>query len=172
MSIAEVPMASAAWADPTNYKTAARGTYARVIIHVTDGHADPLPVAQMWQEPHHGTSAHFVVGQDGTTLQCVHLKDVAWHAHTASEDSIGIEHCARTPKELGPRDPGLPVSEAQYAASAKLVAYLLKAAGLSADRTTVLGHCEADRKTTHAGCPNAIWDWVKYISLVTKEMAA
>jgi N-acetyl-anhydromuramyl-L-alanine amidase AmpD len=168
--IAEVSMASAAWADPTNYRTAARAGYARIIIHITSGRANPVPVAQMWQEPHHGTSAHFVIGQDGTVLQCVRLKDVAEHAHDANADSVGIEHCAREPKEFGPQDPGLPVSDSQYRASAKLVAYLLIAAGLQASRMTVLGHCEADKKTTHSGCPNAIWDWDKYMGLVQEEV--
>lgn len=167
--IAEVPMASAAWAHPSNYRAAER-TYKRIIIHITSGRGDPIPVAQMWQEPNHGTSAHLVVGQDGTTLQCVRLKDIAWHAHDASLDSIGIEHCAREPGEFKKDDPGLPVSDAQYRASAKLVAYLLTAAGLNADRTTVLGHCEADKKTTHTGCPNSIWDWDRYMPLVHEEM--
>ena len=37
----------------------------QVIIHCTDGHADAKPVAEMWQHPKHGSSAHFVIGQDG-----------------------------------------------------------------------------------------------------------
>lgn len=175
MSVAEVPMASAAWADPSNYKVASRSSYSRIVIHITSGHGSAVSVSQMWQQSPSitkHTSAHFVIGQDATILQCVHLKDIAWHAHDASLDSIGIEHCAREPGELYPTDPGLPVSDAQYAASAKLVAYLLKAAGLPANRTTVLGHCEADTKTTHTGCPNSIWDWSRYMALVNKEMAA
>lgn len=171
--IAEVPMARAAWAHPSNYRAAARQSYRRVVIHVTDGHGDALPVAQMWQQPHHGSSAHFIVGQAGETLQAVRLRDVAWHAHDANGDSVGVEHCARTPRELGPTDPGLPPSDALYAASARLVAHLLKAAGLPATRgVTVVGHREADPKTTHDDCPDGAWDWGRYMALLESEMAA
>lgn len=172
-TVAEVPMATPVWAHPTNFRVANRVTYNRVVVHVTDGHGNALPVAQMWQEPDHKSSAHLVVGQAGETYQCVRLKDVAWHAHTANWDSIGVEHCARTPGELSKTDPGLPPSPSLYAASAKLVAYLLKAAGLKAVRgVTVVGHAECDPDTTHEDCPNGAFDWGAYWPLLEKEMAA
>lgn len=172
-NVAEVPMAKPAWAHPTNYRAGHRTGYNRVVVHVTDGHPDALPVAQMWQQPNHGSSAHLVVGQAGEVYQAVRLKDVAWHAHAANWDSVGVEHCARSPGELKKGDPGLPPSDALYAASAKLVAYLLRAAGLQAVRhVTVLGHAEADPATTHKDCPDGCWDWGKYMDLLSKEMAA
>lgn len=158
-------------ADPTNYRAGERDSYSKVVIHVTDGHADPRPVAEMWQQAHHGSSAHFVVGQDGTILQTVHLVDIAYHAHAANAYSVGIEHCARSPGELGSTDPGLPVSDAQYQASARLVAYLCRAAGLEPTRDTIRGHCEIDLQTTHQDCPNKIWDWGRYMQLVADESA-
>ncbi len=163
---AEVPAATMVPAHPSNYRTATRLTFSRVVIHITDGRGDPYAVAEMWQEPNHGSSAHFVIGQDGAVLQCVRLKDVAQHAHAANGTSIGIEHCARSPKELGPADMGLPLSEAQYLASARLVAYLCKAAGLEVSRDVIIGHAETDPATTHTDCPGGAFDWGVYMPLV------
>lgn len=139
---------------------------AFIVIHITDGHEKAVPVAKMWQEPGHGSSAHFVVGQSGEVVQSVAITDVAYHAHAANKFSIGIEHCARTPKELSPLDPGLPVSRVQYAASATLVKWLCALIEQPVSRDVIRGHCEIDRKTTHKDCPNAIWDWAYYMSLL------
>lgn len=157
-------------ADKTNYRASARPAeheYDIIVIHCTDGRGFADRTASMWQEPGHKTSAHFVVGQDGTVVQAVRLADVAQHAHEANARSVGIEHCARTPAELGPDDPGLPPSDALYSASARLVAWLCKRAGLAPTRGVILGHAEADPKTTHTRCPLGCgWDWDHYISLV------
>jgi N-acetyl-anhydromuramyl-L-alanine amidase AmpD len=160
-------------ADASNYKSASRASYTNIVIHITDGRERAQPVAEMWQEANHGSSAHFVVGQDGTVLQAVRLHDVAWHAHAANAYSVGIEHCARTPRSLNHDDPGLPPSAELYAASAKLVAYLCNQAQLSPDRVTIQGHAEIDHATTHADCPNgAPWDWDSYMTLVQNEYDA
>lgn len=153
-----------------------RTTYDRVVIHCTDGRSRAMPVAEMFSklnpDPKRRASAHFVVDQDGTIIQCVQLAMAAWHAHEMNARSVGIEHCARTPHELGADDPGLPPSSAQYAASARLVAYLLVAAGLPPTRQYVVGHAESDKKTTHDRCPEGCgWDWDGYMALVVEEHA-
>ena len=147
--------------------------YDEVVIHCTDGREHALPVAQMWQEPHHGSSAHIVIGQDAEAIQCVPLREMAYHAHSASSHSIGIEHCARTPGELGKGDPGLKPTEAQYRKSAQIVAWLLTAAGLVPElHKTIKGHAEADPTTTHTRCPNGCgWDWNTYMMMVNEEFA-
>jgi N-acetyl-anhydromuramyl-L-alanine amidase AmpD len=174
---AEVPGALWVAADFTNYgprpQAQVSAGYSLIVIHITSGRADPMGPAKMWQKPGHGTSAHFVVGQDGTVVQCVPLRFAAQHAHNANSYSIGIEHCAREPGELSASDPGLPPSDALYRASAQLVAYLLKAAGLPPNRQHVKGHAEADNRTTHTGCPDAApWDWPRYMALVGDAYAA
>jgi N-acetyl-anhydromuramyl-L-alanine amidase AmpD len=141
-----------------------------VVIHCTDGHEHAQPVAEMWQEPRHGSSAHFVIGQDGTVIQSVSIFDTAWHAHSANGSAVGIEHCARTPKELGHSDPGLPPSDALYDASAKLVAWLCSSLGIMPSRVAIMGHAEADHTTTHTECPNGCgWDWPRYMQMVANE---
>jgi N-acetyl-anhydromuramyl-L-alanine amidase AmpD len=164
-------------ADPTNYRAAGRpigAEYDLIVIHCTDGRSRAQPVAEMWQEKNRGSSAHFVIGQDGTVIQCVALTSIAWHAHDANGRSVGIEHCARTPGELGHDDPGLPPSEALYAASARLVAWLLRRVGLDGVgnlRTVVRGHAEADPKTTHTECPLGCgWDWDSYAERLRAEL--
>ena len=124
-----------------------------IIIHATDGRGDPRATARMWQEPNHHSSAHFVVGLDGTIIQAVRLTDVAFHAHQRNSDSVGIEHCCRTPGELGPNDPGLKPTPIQLRHSAELVRWLCEQRDLPLDRTSIKGHAEADPDTTHADCP-------------------
>ena len=161
---------AATWqpAHVTNYRTAWRTRPTLICIHCTDGREHAQPVADMWSTPRHGSSAHFVVGQDGTVIQSVRIKDIAWHAHAANAYSIGIEHCARTPGELGHDDPGLPPSDAQYAASAALVAFLCAQYGIQPSRVAIVGHSEADAATTHTRCPSGCgWDWTRYMTEIS-----
>jgi N-acetyl-anhydromuramyl-L-alanine amidase AmpD len=169
------PKAQRILADASNFRACwpKRTIFAQIICHVTDGHEHAQPVAEMWQEYKHGSSAHAVIGQDGTVIQAVDFGDIAWHAHDANALSLGVEHCARTPGELGKADPGLALSEPQLMASAALVAWLCRMAGLPIDRAHILGHAEADPKTTHKGCPTSVlggWNWDDYIARV--EQAA
>jgi N-acetyl-anhydromuramyl-L-alanine amidase AmpD len=169
---ADYPSATFVPAAAGNYRRALRATWSKVVIHVTDGHPDARPVAEMWQVPGHGSSAHFVIGQDGEVIQAVPLRDVAFHAHAANEESVGIEHCARSPREWGRGDAGMPTSDAQYRASAKLVAWLCAVAGLPPTRATIRGHAEADPKTTHTDCPTGAFDFARFMPLVEAEHAA
>lgn len=179
-AIAEVPFALWVPADPSNYRPRsaaqlARGVYDEVIIHITSGHPKAQNVAEMWQKPappgHQGTSAHFVVDHDdGSIIQAVPLRCAANHAHDENDRSVGVEHCAREPNEpsFPPGDPGLPPSTVQLQQSARLVAWLLKAAGKTPIRgVTIRGHAEADPKTTHKLCPDgAPWPWAVYMQMV------
>lgn len=141
-------------------------TISRVVIHITEA-ATTRSTINWFQNPdqrtrdgtHVNVSAHYVIGRDGEVVQMVHDNDVAWHAHTANSDSIGIEHVAIAGR-LNP-------TQAEYCASAALVAWLCDTYGISVDRTHILGHSEADPHTSHVNCPNAVWDWDYYMHLVT-----
>jgi N-acetyl-anhydromuramyl-L-alanine amidase AmpD len=172
MSSAEFPASILIPADPSNYGVASRKPVDvdHIVIHCTDGRGIAMRVAEMWQEAHHGSSAHFVIGQDGVIIQSVLTKDIAYHAHAANRRGIGIEHCARTPGELKPDDPGLPPSQVQLAASARLVAWLCVRCGLAPTRDVIVGHAEIDEVTTHRRCPTGCgWDWDSYIAQVQSE---
>lgn len=162
-------------AHSSNYRKGRKTKPRMVVIHITSGRGRAQPVADMWKKPKHGSSAHFVIGQDGTIIQAVKLSDTAWHASNANAYSVGIEHCAREPGEFNrgkpnaPKDPGLPPSLTQYLASAKLVVWLCRELGVAPIRENIQGHCEVDLITSHTGCPNAIWDWDGFMKLVEQE---
>lgn len=165
---------SAMWmpAHPSNYRKSRTQHASLLVIHNTDGHPSAENVGEMWQQPGHGSTANFCVGQDGTIVQSVSVDDTAWHAHAANAYSVGVEHCARTPGEWGKDDAGLPPSDALYAASARLVAWLCVRLGLQPSRVCIVGHSEADATTTHTLCPKGCgWEWPRYMTLVAAEYA-
>ena len=161
MEASEYPQASRfVPASTSNYRASTSPrAIRRCVIHITDGGSNINGPISWFQNPKAGVSAHYIVGQDGEVVQMVHHNDVAWHAHTANGDSIGIEHVANTR--------GLAPTDAQYCASAALVNWLCTQLGIDMNRTNILGHSEADPHTTHTGCPNAVWDWDYYMGLVT-----
>ncbi|KAB8194961.1 hypothetical protein FKV24_005700, partial [Lysobacter maris] len=145
-----------------NYRATSGGrTIERVVIHITDGGANINGTIGWFQNPDAEVSAHYVIGQDGEVVQMVRHDDVAWHARSANGTSIGIEHVANTR--------GLNPTPAQLCASAALVTWLCDQYGIPMDRTHILGHSEADTRTTHTGCPNAVWDWDYYMGMVTSR---
>ena len=85
---------------------------------------------------------HFVVGQAGGGA-AREAEAPAWHDSGRNGESVGIEHVARTPGELGPDDAGLALTEEQLAASAVLVSWLLGHLGLELD--AVVPHCSNPR---------------------------
>jgi N-acetyl-anhydromuramyl-L-alanine amidase AmpD len=156
-AVREADYPGALWipAHQSNFRVRARRHVQRIILHCTDGQPKAEVAAKRLQKPNLGTSFHFVVGQDGEIVQCVSIMDDAWHAHGQNPVSVSVEHACRTPGELGKDDPGLPPTEVQLEAGAKLVAWLCVALGLEPSRATIQGHAEADPLTTHRGCPTS-----------------
>lgn len=145
-------------------------------------------------------SAHFAVGRDGTIAQLVDLELAAWHCSGWNAHSVGVEHCARTPGEFDRRgrwaamspehrnklldadtlgagavasDPGLPPTESQLRASARLVAWVCKELGLPADAEHVVPHCSSPT-TTHSDCGRDVsaggcWPWERYLAMLRDE---
>ncbi len=159
-----------------HYRAGGGRAVRRIVLHITDGHpqTDKTVLHFATAHPDAPASAHFVVGQDGEVVQMVRLRDIAFHASAANADSVGIEHCARRPGEWdhalppGHHDPGLPLTEVQLRASARLAAWLCDRYGLPLDRAHIVGHCEADPTTSHKDCPNSIWPWDRYLQMVAE----
>lgn len=176
----EVPWCTVVPADPSNYAAAERsGTdIDHIEVHITDGHADPFATAGMFQQVGHKASSHFIAGQAGQALQCVRLKDIAWHAHGANARGIAIEHTCRSARELGPDDEGLAASDAMYAAGARIAAHVCRAFGWQPDdlapdgKPRVVGHREIDPVTTHQDCPDGAIDMDRYRAEVRAALAA
>ncbi len=161
LTTSEYPMASRFEAAATGNFRAVSGTRSidRIVIHITDGGANINGTISWFKNPAAKVSSHYVIGQDGEIVQMVAHNDVAWHAGSANGTSIGIEHVANTR--------GLNPTPAQMCASAALVTWLCDQYGITPDRAHILGHAEADGKTTHKACPNAVWDWVYYMDMIT-----
>jgi N-acetylmuramoyl-L-alanine amidase len=132
----------------------------RVVIHITDSGPSISETIDSFRDPRAGVSAHYVVGQDGEIVQMVRHNDVAWHARGVNSDSIGVEHVANTR--------GLAPTTIEYVSSAGLVRWLCDEYDIEPDRSHIVGHSEV-AVTTHAGCPNAVWDWDYYMRLVTGD---
>jgi len=158
---ASVDYPGAVWAPSPNYTAAGRPADLGVryaVIHDTEG---GCAASLNWLlNPQSGGSAHFLVCQDGTIYQLVHVRDVAWHAGNwyVNQHSIGIEH-------EGYRDSG-GYTTAQYDASADLLRSLNTSFGLTiaADRNSILGH-ENVPSATHTD-PGPLWDWGYYLGRV------
>ncbi len=169
----------ATWAPSPNYTHGRSDTAVDlVVIHNTDGQTRSDRAVEHLRnaEPSNGhrVSAHFLVGQTGDVFQLVDTDDAAWHCSGWNNRSIGVEHVARTPKELSHDDPGLPLTAAQLLASAKLVAWLLNELSLPIE--AVVPHCSSPT-TTHRDCGRdavngGIWPWESYLGLVREASLA
>ena len=147
----------------------------RIVIHITSSRQSPY-LGSWFTRPDANSSAHYMVDQLGVVRQFVSEADTSWHAgnRTANRRSIGIEHVA---VEQGgavygeTRLPYTPPTDIEYQTSAGLVAHLCRKYNLTPDRTTIIGHSEANPTTTHSSCPNGAWDWERYMALVTAAYA-
>lgn len=148
----------------------------RIIIHI----ADVPTVQQVVNTFTNATakkSSHYLVGQAGEVVQFVSEADTAWHCKGSNQRSIGIEHIAV--KRGGadyPRRNGtvqhfdaLAPTQLQYETSAALVSSLCDKYRLPVNRTTIMGHREADTSTGHTSCPDGNWDWDYFMRLVTSR---
>lgn len=51
-----------------------------IVLHDTEVDASPENIVKSWDNADNGTAAHFVVGTDGSIVQCVPLNKIAHHA--------------------------------------------------------------------------------------------
>lgn len=171
---------------PSPNKSKRAAPVSLVVIHQTDGGPNAEHAVEHLRKPLAAVSAHFLVARDGAVFQLVDVDEVAWHDKGRNGISVGIEHVARTPGEFKnwqdlrssqraalvdagadsecPADPGMPLTEAQLAASARLVAWLLAQLNLKID--AVVPHC-SNAESTHRDCGRdasvgGIWNWADY----------
>jgi hypothetical protein len=162
-----------AWdpAPAANYQPAHRkpGDIHYIVIHVTDG---SYAGAVAWfLNPQAHVSSHYVISREGDITQVVARRDIAWHSgnHLMNAESIGIEHEGMTDDPAG-------FTDAEYRASAHLVAWLAHVYDIPIDRTHILGHSDVPDPTDptqgggidHHTDPGPYWDWTNYLRLVRK----
>ncbi|NEC25251.1 N-acetylmuramoyl-L-alanine amidase [Streptomyces sp. SID8111] len=160
----EVDFAGARWiaASEANWRRADRpDDYGidMVVVHVTQGSFDSAVKA--FQDPGHRAATHYIVGQDGRVAQMIRELDVAYHAGNRdyNERSVGIEHEAFVDR---PQD----LTDAMYAASARLTARICARYEIPVDRKHIIGHVEVPG-ADHTD-PGPHWDWDRYMKLVRR----
>jgi hypothetical protein len=167
-AIEQVP---AAW---TNYAHVHRKRSAIriVVVHVTE--SSFASTVAWFRNPRSGVSAHYVVGRDGQVVHMVPDDEIAWHAgnHWYNAHSIGVED------EGIVEVPGT-FTDAEYRASASVVAGLLHRYGIPADRRHVIGHNQVPDPYhpglyggyDHHSDPGPSWNWTLYMSYVRAYLA-
>lgn len=76
--------------DPKNTKIRKRRNPKLFVVH-WDGCFSSVQMLQVLKQ--RGLSVHFAIDNDGTILQLMDTKDIAWHAKGVNNRSIGVEIC-------------------------------------------------------------------------------
>jgi N-acetylmuramoyl-L-alanine amidase/Bacterial Ig domain len=142
-------------------------TIDAIVIHDTEGRF--IGSIRALQRVREDASAHFVVSRRGQVVQLVPVTDVAWHAGNSwwNLHSIGIEHEGWAGRSRS-------YTEAEYRASAQLVAYLAHRWGIPLDRRHIIGHYQVPDPYhpgrfggfSHHTDPGPYWRWHHYLALV------
>src|SRR5947207_15415283 len=138
-----------------------------VVVHVTEGSYGGT--ISWFRNRRARAAANYVVARDGRIAHMVPDNEVAWHAGNGyvNAHSIGIEH-------EGYAEIDGTFTDAEYRASAQLLATLLHRYHLRADRGHVIGHNEVPDPYhrgefggySHHTDPGSHWDWPRYMSYV------
>jgi hypothetical protein len=156
-------------ASPANYSHHYRpaSQVRLVVVHVTEGSYDGT--VSWFRSPRARAAANYVVGRDGRIAHMVADDRIAWHAGNSyvNYHSVGVEHEGYT-------DVDGTLTDAEYRASARLVASLLRRYHLPADRRHLIGHSEVpdpNHRGSYGGFahhrdPGPHWDWARYLSYV------
>jgi N-acetylmuramoyl-L-alanine amidase len=156
--------AGAEWipAHSGNYSASNRGVgdIKHIIIHNTEGSYNGT--ISWFKNSAANVSAHYLLrSSDGHVAQMVDEKDVAWHVKCFNAAAVGIEHEGYAAK------PETWFTEAMYAESAKLTAYLADKYMIAKTHSpsTIMGHGEAPDCSDHTD-PGPGWNWDHYFDLV------
>ena len=83
-----------------------------IVLHDTEGSGSPQSVVDWWDSNGNLVAAHFVVGKDGSVVQCVPLDEIAHHAgfgDAGHNDLFGVQDESRDDKlgtqPIGPSYP-------------------------------------------------------------------
>ncbi len=143
-------------------------TIDRIVIHVTEGR---FTGSVRWlRNPRSRGSSHFVVSRKGRIVQLVSTSDIAWHAGNwrVNARSLGVEHEGWTYRKGS-------ITDAEYRASARLVAYLATEMEIPIDRRHIIGHAEVRHPggrgwggVGHHTDPGPHWNWDRYLRLVRR----
>lgn len=116
--------------NPYSRPQIALGQVNGVVVHYTgnpntSAEANRSYFAGLAQSGATYASSHFIIGMDGTVIQCVPLNEIAYCSNSRNDDTISIECCH--PDESGQ------FSDATYQSLVKLTRYLADGYGLDSD---------------------------------------
>jgi hypothetical protein len=152
-------------ASPSNYSHDPRPASAvrLIVVHVTE--ATFASTLSWFQNPHAHVSANYVVSREGAITQMVRNWQVAWHSGNpwVNRHSIGVE-------DEGLTEVSGTFTDAEYRASAELVAGLMRHYLLPIDRRHLIGHNQVPDPfhpglfggASHHTDPGPYWDWRRY----------
>jgi len=138
-----------------------------VVIHTIEG--SYWGAISWFQNPKARVSAHYVVGRGGQSTQMVPLTRSAWHAGNGwmNRRSVGIEHEGYAHLQWT-------IPDADYRASARITAAILRSRVLPIDRRHVIGHNEVPHPSrpgrlggySGKSDPGPYFDWARYMAYV------
>jgi len=154
-----------------NYDVASRGLSASspnittIVIHDAEGSCAGTTSA--FQDPLYYVSAHYIVCKDGSVIQYVLTKNIAWHAgnYWVNMHSIGVEH--EGSEITGASD----YTPAEMASSATLVKWLAAKNNVPLDAQHIIGHQNVSAPATpyvggmHVD-PGPYFNWQGYFTLL------
>lgn len=156
-------------ASPANYSHEKRPPSAirLIVVHVTEGTYESA--VSWFRNPHAHASAHYVVSREGAITQMVPNAQVAWHSGNGwvNRHSIGVE-------DEGFTNVSGTFTDAEYRASAELVASLMRRYRVPIDRAHLIGHNQVPDPfhpglyggVSHHTDPGRYWDWRRYLAYV------
>jgi hypothetical protein len=161
-------------ASPANYGHAHRSAKAIKLVVIHDIEGSYSGAISWFQNARARSSANYVVSRDGRVTQMVPTWDIAWHAGNTwvNAHSVGVEHEGYT------NTVGM-FTDAEYRASASIVASVLHRSHLPADRRHLIGHDEVPDPYhrgqfggfAHHTDPGRYWDWTRYVAYVRSYLA-
>lgn len=161
-------------AHPRNYAHAHRpaSMVRLIVVHSIEG--SYWGAISWFRNPRARVSSHYVVAQRGAVTQMVSERRAAWHAGNASVNrrSIGIEHEGYA-YLIGT------FTDAEYRASARLAASVMRRYVLPIDRSRVIAHAEVRDPYRpwrlggygHHTDPGPHWDWSRYMAYIRSYAA-
>lgn len=142
---------------------------SHIVVHDIEGTA--ISALHVFQNPKYESSAHYIIDTDGTIYQMLRERDMGYHAgnYWYNQHSIGLEHAGYDEKGY------LWYNAAQYLASAKLTAYLLKKYDVPFDHDHIISHGAIPSPTLGTGPnhvdPGPYWLWPYYLQLISEQGA-
>lgn len=158
---------SARWMPSPNFKAVQKRRIACVVIHATATKGLQGPIEWLCS-PISKVSAHYLIGLEGTLIQMVSEKNIAWHAgESCWKGKEGVNTFSVGIELVNPNDGIFPYPEVQLAQAVALCREICRDYNIKAE--DVVGHADIapGRKTDPANFP-----WVEFRARLREQGVA